>query len=34
MRLSPKSAYLIVNSDSSDNQYSLTFDGLNLVKVD
>ena len=33
-RLSPKSAFLFINADSSDNSYSLTFDGLNLNRVD
>ena len=34
MILSPKSAYLIVNSDSADDFYSLTLDGLSLERVD
>ena len=34
MRLYPKSAYLIVNSNSADDSYSLILDGLSLERVD
>ena len=34
MRLSTKSAYFIVNSDCSNDSYSLVLDDLNLERVD